>query len=164
MNRNSLLTASNLGYSFSHGDGKECIKVLNNVSLDLEPGKVTSVVGPSGCGKSTLLYLLGLLDRPHNGSLMINGIETSSESDGSRTLLRNKEIGFVFQFHFLIQELTVLENVSLPLLKSGARKSEAKKVAHEILAGLGLENKLSRYPQKLSGGERQRVAIALCLI
>lgn len=163
MNSHPLLSATQLEYSFLQDDGNDRIRVLKNVSLNLEAGKVTAVVGPSGCGKSTLLYLLGLLDQPDDGSILIKGIDTTAETDDVRTRLRNQEIGFVFQFHFLIQELTVLENVSLPLQKAGVEKNKAQENAQQILTTLGMGDKLSRNPQKLSGGERQRVAIARAL-
>lgn len=163
MNSHHLLSATQLEYSFLQDDGNDRIRVLKNVSLNLEAGKVTAVVGPSGCGKSTLLYLLGLLDRPDDGSILIKGIDTTAETDEVRTRLRNQEIGFVFQFHFLIQELTVLENVSLPMQKAGMEKNQAQENAQQILTTLGIGDKLSRNPQKLSGGERQRVAIARAL-
>jgi len=161
----TLLRADLIDYSFndSGSHGSLSTRVLREVSLCLNAGEITAVVGPSGCGKSTLLYLLGLLDRPDGGSIFIKGEEVGHSSDEVRTRLRNEEIGFVFQFHFLIQELTVLENVALPLQKSGMAKAEARQSACALLEQLGMSSMKERHAHKLSGGERQRVAIARAL-
>lgn len=161
----TLLRADLIDYSFndSGSHGSLSTRVLREVSLCLNAGEITAVVGPSGCGKSTLLYLLGLLDRPDGGSIFIKGEEVGHSSDEVRTRLRNEEIGFVFQFHFLIQELTVLENVALPLQKSGLAKAEARQSACALLEQLGMSSMKERHAHKLSGGERQRVAIARAL-
>jgi len=161
----TLLRAECIDYSFkeSGSQGSLSTNVLKGVSLCLNAGEITAVVGPSGCGKSTLLYLLGLLDRPEKGSIFFKGQEVGHSSDEVRTQLRNEEIGFVFQFHFLIQELTVLENVALPLQKSGMAKAEAQQSASALLEKLGMSSMQGRHAHKLSGGERQRVAIARAL-
>ena len=161
----TLLRADLIDYSFndSGSHGSLSTRVLREVSLCLNAGEITAVVGPSGCGKSTLLYLLGLLDRPESGSIFIKGQEVGHSSDEVRTRLRNEEIGFVFQFHFLIQELTVLENVALPLQKSGMAKTEARQSAYALLEQLEMSSMQGRHAHKLSGGERQRVAIARAL-
>jgi lipoprotein-releasing system ATP-binding protein len=161
----TLLRADLIDYSFNDlgSHGSQSTRVLREVSLCLNAGEITAVVGPSGCGKSTLLYLLGLLDRPDGGSIFIKGEEVGHSSDEVRTRLRNEEIGFVFQFHFLIQELTVLENVALPLQKSGLAKAEARQSACALLEQLGMSSMKERHAHKLSGGERQRVAIARAL-
>ncbi len=158
-----LIKTTSIRYRFSETDGVAGVHVLKDVSLHLHAGEVTAVVGPSGCGKSTLLYLLGLLDRPESGSIFFKGQEVGHSSDEVRTRLRNEEIGFVFQFHFLIQELTVLENVALPLQKSGMAKTEARQFAYALLEQLGMSSMQGRHAHKLSGGERQRVAIARAL-
>jgi lipoprotein-releasing system ATP-binding protein len=141
-------------------EGDSVTKVLKGVSLEVRAGETTAIAGPSGCGKSTLLYLLGLLDRPETGEIFLNGKEVSQTDDSTRTNLRNHSIGFVFQFHFLIKELSVLENVALPIRKTGETKDIAKARAMIALERLGMESKADRYANKLSGGEQQRVAIA----
>ncbi|MDG1173653.1 MAG: ABC transporter ATP-binding protein, partial [Opitutales bacterium] len=118
---------------------------------------------PSGCGKSTLLYLLGLLDKPESGEILLENNSMTQASEQKRTEIRNEKIGFVFQFHFLIKELTVLENVRLPILKSGKSLQSANAQSEVILEKLGLIDKLNRPAFKLSGGEQQRVAIARAL-
>ena len=157
-----LIQATNLFHSFS--EGEETVHALRGISLEAHAGEVTAVVGPSGCGKSTLLYLLGLLDRPDHGEIHLEGESVAQASDQRRTFLRNQKLGFVFQFHFLIKELTVCENVALPLRKAGMPLKAATKRATEVLRKLGLEDKGKRFANKLSGGEQQRVAIARALV
>ena len=153
-----LLQAENLHHSFTEGETEN--KVLQGVCLKVMRGETTAVVGPSGCGKSTLLYLLGLLDRPKKGEIYFHGTEVAKSDDKVRTNLRNNSIGFIFQFHFLLKELTALENVSLPMRKSGLTRMDSHEKSLDILKKLGLESKSDRYANKLSGGEQQRVAIA----
>ena len=157
-----LLRAENLRHSFTEGSQKT--EVLKGVSLQVCAGETTAVVGPSGCGKSTLLYLLGLLDRPESGKIFLNNSEVSGSSDQERTALRNSSIGFIFQFHFLIKELTAIENVALPLRKSGICEKEAQERSIAVLEKLGLGSKSQRFANKLSGGEQQRVAIARAMV
>ena len=157
-----LLRAENLRHSFTEGSQKT--EVLKGVSLQVCAGETTAVVGPSGCGKSTLLYLLGLLDRPESGKIFLNNSEVSGSSDQERTALRNTSIGFIFQFHFLIKELTAIENVALPLRKSGMCEKEAQERSLAVLEKLGLGSKSQRFANKLSGGEQQRVAIARAMV
>ena len=157
-----LLRAENLSHSFTEGSQKT--EVLKGVSLHVCAGETTAVVGPSGCGKSTLLYLLGLLDRPESGKIFLNNSEVSGSSDQERTALRNSSIGFIFQFHFLIKELTAIENVALPLRKSGICEKEAHEKSLTVLEKLGLGSKAQRFANKLSGGEQQRVAIARAMV
>jgi len=157
-----LLRAENLRHSFTEGSQKT--EVLKGVSLQVCAGETTAVVGPSGCGKSTLLYLLGLLDRPESGKIFLNNSEVSGSSDHERTALRNSSIGFIFQFHFLIKELTAIENVALPLRKSGICEKEAQERSLAVLEKLGLGSKSQRFANKLSGGEQQRVAIARAMV
>jgi lipoprotein-releasing system ATP-binding protein len=140
------------------------VQALRGVSFEVKTGEVTAIVGPSGCGKSTLLYLLGLLDRPDKGEILLDNKSVSQASDQVRTELRNKNLGFIFQFHFLIKELTACENVSMPLFKAGIQRKEANKRARSVLAKLGLGDKAERFANKLSGGEQQRVAIARAMI
>ena len=160
--RNILLKAEGLKHSFFEGDRKN--RVLKGVSLQVEAGETTAVVGPSGCGKSTLLYLLGLLDRPESGKILLQGDDVTQSSDKTKTQLRNQSIGFIFQFHFLIKELTAIENVSLPLRKSGLNAEDSKEKSMLVLQKLGLESKATRSANKLSGGEQQRVAIARAMV
>ncbi|MFN2541227.1 MAG: ABC transporter ATP-binding protein [Chthoniobacterales bacterium] len=146
------------------GEEEERVHALRGVSLDLEPGSVHAVVGPSGCGKSTLLYVLGLLDPPDAGSVVIESEPVSHLTDDALARKRNEFIGFIFQFHFLMEDFTAQENVMIPMRKL-ARLSEEE--MHERAAGLlqavGLGEKLTRPSRHLSGGEQQRVAIARSL-
>lgn len=166
VNRNNpgqtLLQVKRLEHSFTIGE--EYVQALRGVSFEVKTGEVTAIVGPSGCGKSTLLYLLGLLDRPDKGEILLDNKSVSQASDQVRTELRNKNLGFIFQFHFLIKELTACENVSMPLFKAGIQRKEANKRARSVLAKLGLGDKAERFANKLSGGEQQRVAIARAMI
>lgn len=158
---NGSMRVENLFHSFSEANGT--VKVLNGVSLEAKPGEITSIAGPSGCGKSTLLYLMGLLDRPDSGKVFMGDSEVQNLEDDERTKARNHFIGFVFQFHFLIKELSAIENISLPLLKLGKDEDSANQKANDLLSELGLESKAQRPAYKLSGGEQQRVAIARAL-
>ena len=158
---NGSMRVENLFHSFSEANGT--VQLLNGVSLEAKPGEITSIAGPSGCGKSTLLYLMGLLDRPDSGKVFMGDSEVQNLEDDERTKARNHFIGFVFQFHFLIKELSAIENISLPLLKLGKDKDSANQKANDLLSELGLESKAQRPAYKLSGGEQQRVAIARAL-
>lgn len=158
---NGSMRVENLFHSFSEANGT--VQVLNGVSLEAKPGEITSIAGPSGCGKSTLLYLMGLLDRPDSGKVFMGNSEVQNLEDNERTKARNHFIGFVFQFHFLIKELSAIENIRLPLLKQGKDEDSANQKANELLSELGLESKAQRPAYKLSGGEQQRVAIARAL-
>ena len=146
------------------GEEENSVHVLNDVSLELHSQRVYSITGPSGCGKSTLLYLLGLLDRPDSGKIVISGQEVAGLGDSELSLFRNQEIGFVFQFHFLFKEFTALENVQLPMLRAGIlSREEMDERAASLLERVGLGNKIHRNAHHLSGGEQQRVAIARAL-
>ena len=146
------------------GEGEGRVHVLRGVSFEAQPGRVTAIVGPSGCGKSTLLYLLGLLDRPDDGSIWIRGALMSNTGDLERTAARGEHIGFVFQFHFLMQEFTALENVMMPMRKLGKLDEDAMAArARDLLGQVGLGEKTHRLATQLSGGEQQRVAIARAL-
>lgn len=146
------------------GEGARRQHVLRGVSLDLKPSRVYSIVGPSGCGKSTLLYLLGLLDRPDGGEIWLGDQRVDSARDQERTRLRCAELGFVFQFHFLLSEFSARENVMLPMLKLGnVSRSEAHDRAGEILDQMGLSARSENRGNELSGGEQQRVAVARAL-
>ena len=146
------------------GEGDGRVHVLRGVTFEAKRGHVCAIVGPSGCGKSTLLYLLGLLDQPDSGSIWIRDRLMSNSSDLERTSARGEHIGFVFQFHFLMQEFSALENVIMPMRKLGRldEKQMAER-AHELLQSVGLGDKSHRLGTQLSGGEQQRVAIARAL-
>ncbi len=146
------------------GQEENRVHVLNDVSLTLYEQRVYSVMGPSGCGKSTLLYLLGLLDRPDEGAIRIAGHDVADLDEHDVSLFRNQEIGFVFQFHFLLKEFTASENVQLPMRRAGLMTgAEMRERADYLLELVGLGDKLDRQAQHLSGGEQQRVAIARAL-
>jgi lipoprotein-releasing system ATP-binding protein len=146
------------------GQGEGRVHVLRGVSFEAKRGNVTAIVGPSGCGKSTLLYLLGLLDQPDDGSIWIRDQLMSNSGDLERTAARGEHIGFVFQFHFLMQEFSALDNVMMPMRKLG-RLSEPEMAARarSLLTDVGLGEKTHRLGTQLSGGEQQRVAIARAL-
>jgi len=146
------------------GQGEGRVHVLRGVSFVAKRGHVCAIVGPSGCGKSTLLYLLGLLDQPDGGSIWIRERLMSNSGDLERTAARGEHIGFVFQFHFLMQEFSALENVVMPMRKLGRLAEEAMADRAQMLLGaVGLGDKAHRLATQLSGGEQQRVAIARAL-
>ncbi len=149
----------------SLGVGANRVRILKGIDLSLERGRIYAVTGPSGCGKSTLLYTLGLLDREDGGEIWIDDCKVSGASDQQRTEIRNKNIGFVFQFHFLLHEFTAHENVMLPMMKMGHEKNSEtmKGRALQLLEEVGLRDKANRLASQLSGGEQQRVAIARAL-
>ena len=140
------------------------LQVLKGIDLIIYKGEVVSVVGPSGAGKTTLLQIMGTLDKADSGSVVINGIEVGNLKEKELSAFRNKQIGFVFQFHQLLPEFTALENVMIPALIGGMSSEKAMKKAKETLAFLGLAERASHKPAELSGGEKQRVAVARALI
>ena len=140
------------------------LQVLKGIDLIINKGEVVSIVGPSGAGKTTLLQIMGTLDKPDSGRIVLNGTEVNLLKEKELSAFRNKEIGFVFQFHQLLPEFTALENVMIPALIQGISASEAKKNAREMLDFLGLAERASHKPAELSGGEKQRVAVARALI
>ena len=135
-------------------------EILKGVSLEVKKGEFLSIVGASGSGKSSLLYILGLLDKPTEGKVFLEGEEIDFGNEKRLSFLRNNKLGFIFQFHYLIPELSALENVMTPMLKRGVNFEEARERAFSVLKRLGLGGKESRKPYQLSGGEQQRVAIA----
>jgi lipoprotein-releasing system ATP-binding protein len=137
--------------------------ILNGISIAVEGGDFTSIVGSSGSGKSSLMYVLGLLDSPTSGEVFVDGHKIDFKDSKSHSDIRNRKIGFVFQFHYLIAELTASENVIVPMLKRGIKRPEARERSFSLLADLGLKGKEARKPYQLSGGEQQRVAIARAL-
>jgi len=140
------------------------LKVLKGVDLLIKKGEIISIVGASGAGKSTLLQIIGTLDLPDTGSVAINEINTSKLNDKALSLFRNKNIGFVFQFHHLLPEFTALENVCIPAYIHKTPKAEAEKRAMELLNKLGVAERASHKPSELSGGEQQRVAVCRALM
>jgi len=156
------LSAQGLIKRFPQGD-KE-IEVLHAVDLELREGEIVAIVGPSGAGKSTLLHLLGLMEQPSAGTLKIQGVEVQSLSPKERARLRNEYIGFLFQFHHLLPELTVLENVTLPARILGVPERQAAAEAAMLLDTIGLRGHLYKKPMTLSGGEQQRVSLARAMM
>ncbi|MCA1175303.1 MULTISPECIES: lipoprotein-releasing ABC transporter ATP-binding protein LolD [unclassified Pantoea] len=145
-------------------EGSVQTDVLRNVAFSLQPGELTAIVGSSGSGKSTLLHLLGGLDAPTSGDVVFDGKSLNDMSSAAKAELRNRELGFIYQFHHLLPDFTALENVAMPLLIGKTAKAEAAARALEMLAAVGLEKRAAHRPSELSGGERQRVAIARALV
>jgi len=150
--------------SFSYNEGSNKTSVLQNLSFEIKSGETTAIIGQSGCGKSTLLNLMAGLDTPSEGDVLINNTNISKISEKDRTELRAKNLGFVYQFHHLLNDFSSIYNVALPLLIIGIGKSNALLQSKKILTKVGLENRLNHKPSELSGGERQRVAIARAMI
>jgi len=140
------------------------LDILKGVDLDVAHGEIVSIVGASGAGKSTLLNIIGTLDKPDSGSVLISDIDVNNLKSKQLSAFRNKHIGFIFQFHHLLVEFSALENVCIPAYIAGTSKSEAEKRASELLGLLGLGDRLDHKPAQLSGGEQQRVAVARALI
>ncbi|PYT24191.1 MAG: ABC transporter ATP-binding protein, partial [Acidobacteria bacterium] len=137
---------------------------LAGIHMDIKKGEYVSISGPSGCGKSTLLAILGLLDTPTDGQYVLNGKPVSGLKMQERARIRNREIGFIFQAFNLIGDLTVYENVELPLTYRGTPSAERKKLVHEALEKVGMSHRVKHYPSQLSGGQQQRVAVARALV
>lgn len=158
----TVLACENLSKTFS--DGELRVDVLKSVNLSIQPGSTLAIIGASGAGKSTLLHLLGGLDKPTSGSIWVAGKEFSRISEKTKGYLRNRYLGFVYQFHHLLAEFTALENVAMPLLIRGGQPSIAKEKSREMLAKVGLSARETHRVGELSGGERQRVAIGRALV
>lgn len=144
--------------------GKNQLEALKGIQLEIKTGEILAIMGPSGAGKSTLLHILGLMESATSGNLTLLGWETEKISETEKNLLRNKYIGFVFQFHYLISELSVLENVALPARILGEPKKEAEEKAVELLESIGLTERMHHFPSEISGGEQQRTALARALV
>ncbi len=153
-----MITAKNIHKSF------DTLEVLKGVDIEVSAGEIVSIVGPSGAGKTTLLQILGTLDKPNNGIVILDGVDFSKLNDRELAAFRNRRIGFIFQFHQLLPEFTALENVMIPTLIAGTDPAKADARAKELLAFLQLSERLTHKPAELSGGEKQRVAVARALI
>lgn len=138
-------------------------EILKDINISVQKGEFISIIGPSGSGKSSLLYIVGLLDKPSSGQVFVEGEAIDFNNPQKIAHLRNLKFGFIFQFHYLISEFSLLENVMVPMLKAGKSKEEAKERAYFLLEKLGLKGKEKRKPFQISGGEQQRVAIARAL-
>ncbi len=158
-----ILEAEGLRKVYRGGDGNP-IEVLAGVDLTVSRGEFVAIVGASGSGKSTLLHLLGALDSPSGGRVRLGGQSYADETPESLAAIRNRKLGFVFQFHHLLREFTALENVMMPLLIAGEDDARARSRAEELLASVGLAGRMSHRPSQLSGGEQQRAAVARALV
>ena len=146
-----------------YGDGVE-IRALDGVNLNIERGEFIAIVGPSGSGKSTLLNQIGILDTPTSGTILLDGIDVTKMSDKQRSTTRNQKLGFIFQYHHLLPDFNALENVMMPLLINGVKRSKAKESARLMLEEVGLGDRMDHRMTQLSGGQNQRVAIARALV
>ncbi|OGL39096.1 MAG: hypothetical protein A2043_04235 [Candidatus Schekmanbacteria bacterium GWA2_38_9] len=162
MNNSLILRAENLSKSFASGN--TILAILKGLQIDIRKGEMVAIVGASGIGKSTLLHILGLLENPTSGKVFYEGIDASGLKENELAKFRNEKIGFVFQFHHLLNEFTALENVMIPALIGGCKKTQAKEISDDILKSVGLAERAHHKPGELSGGEQQRVAIARALV
>ena len=157
-----VLELASIKKSFSKGSSNK-IEVLKGVNLQLFPGEIVALVAPSGAGKSTLLQIAGLLDKPLSGKIFIDGQEIQNESDNQLTMIRRRQIGFVYQFHHLLPEFSSRENIDLPQLSNGVPSKDAQRRSNELLDLVNLANRSDHRPAELSGGEQQRIAICRAL-
>jgi len=157
-----VLECQNLSRVFD--DGESSISVLREVNFAVQRRERVAIVGSSGSGKSTLLHLLGGLDNPTSGSVLVDGVNLATLSENQRSGVRNRKLGFIYQFHHLLAEFSALDNVAMPLLIRGVKRREAEERAAHILGRVGLEHRLTHKPSALSGGERQRAAVARALV
>ena len=155
----SLISLDNIKKRYNEGEENE-LEVLHGIHLDIEEGELISIVGESGSGKSTLMNIIGLLDRPNEGTYFLNGRDVSQTNDNERSHIRNKQIGFVFQTYNLISRTSALSNVEVPMMYAGVPKKERMERAAELLKSVGMGDRMNHCPEELSGGQKQRVAIA----
>ena len=158
----NVLEAHNISKSYRAGDGST-LNILNGVNLAVRRGETIAIVGESGAGKSTLLHVIGALDRPSQGYVVIGGEPIANRTDDELAAIRNKKVGFVFQYHHLLREFSALENVMMPLRIGGVPVAEARSRAEVLLARVGLSGRMDHRPSELSGGEQQRTAVARAL-
>ncbi len=161
--KKTILTANNIFKSYPIGRNKR-LNVLKGVDINIKSGEILSIIGPSGVGKSTLLHIIGALDRPDKGDVLINSQNIYTMEDKKLAYFRNQKIGFIFQFHYLLPEFSALENVAMPGLISGKDRTEAFEKAESLLKEVNLKQRLTHKPNELSGGESQRVAFARSLM
>ncbi len=152
------------GIRKSFGEGGTLLRILEGIDLEIRRGEVVAVTGPSGSGKSTLLNILGILEPPDSGTVEIAGRDAWRASERVRASIRNRNLGFVFQFHHLLEEFTIIENVMMPLLIAGSSHAAASGAAAGMLSHVGLEGRSEHFPSQVSGGERQRAAVARALV
>lgn len=157
-----MITLNGIDKTFQLGD--QFVHALDSVSINIEQGEYLSVMGPSGSGKSTLLNIIGLLDRPNNGSYSLEGLETTTLSEPRRAELRSQLIGFVFQAYHLVPRLSARENIELPMLLAGVPRPERRRLAEQAMLRLGIADRASHLPRQMSGGQRQRVALARAIV
>lgn len=153
-----MIDIKNITKSFSS------LQVLKGIDLHIDKGEIVSIVGPSGAGKTTLLQIIGTLDKPDTGTVIVDGIEVNGLSTNKLSRFRNEHLGFVFQFHQLLPEFTAIENIMIPAYIAGKKQSDARERAEELLQFMGLESRAKHKPNELSGGEKQRVAVARALM
>jgi len=158
----NVLEAYDIAKTYRGGDGST-LHILNGVNLTVKRGEMIAIVGESGAGKSTLLHVIGALDRPTRGYVLIGGEPINDRTDDELAVIRNRKVGFVFQYHHLLREFTALENVMMPLRIAGATAPKAQSRAEELLARVGLSGRMHHRPSELSGGEQQRTAVARAL-
>jgi lipoprotein-releasing system ATP-binding protein len=158
----NVLEAYDIAKTYRGGDGST-LHILNGVNLSVKRGEMIAIVGESGAGKSTLLHVIGALDRPTRGYVLIGGEPINDRTDDELATIRNRKVGFVFQYHHLLREFSALENVMMPLRIAGATVSKAQSRAEELLARVGLSGRMHHRPSELSGGEQQRTAVARAL-
>jgi len=159
---NKILVTENIYKTYQNGPQK--VEVIKGIQLEVQTGEIVVIIGPSGVGKSTLLHLVGGLDKPTSGNVLIDGENIFAMNDYDLAVFRNKSIGFIFQFHHLLPEFTALENVIIPGMMHSRANSELEGNAEKMLADVGLSERLHHKPSQLSGGEQQRVAVARALI
>jgi len=162
ISENTAIRIHNLVKSYQ--SGSETLRILRGISFDAEKGSTVAISGQSGSGKSTLLNVVGGLDRFDSGTLEVAGIDISSLSESGLSYYRQRRIGFIFQFHYLLKDFTALENVMLPAFMTGLRKKDAMEKARLLLYDMKMENRVGHFPSQLSGGERQRVAVARAMV